>query len=1105
LRTKLFVVLSLSATLGAACGDSSSTTPGDGGVDVDVVEVLLPEVEQDAVVTFDTATGFDTSVSADAADGGEDASCPGCTGAPCGDNGDCNSGYCIEGPRGRECARTCLSECPVGYGCRGIQSAGGDPVFVCMYEHVTFCQPCDADADCETGVGGASGARCVPEDADDPTSGRFCRTRCVPGSCPEGATCEVLGDDMVCRPGGPNEVGACACSARAVSLGASTGCASQNGAGTCLGERVCLTEGEPATTCDAAVPAVEACDGADNDCDGATDEDFPALGTACDGDDDDLCAGGSWVCDGAGAMVCSDDGVAGTELCNGADDDCDGAVDEDFPTVGEACDGADADQCKDGVLACDGLGLICNDDVRSSNERCNGLDDDCDGVADDGFDLGVACDGEGDADLCADGIKVCAADGSGTTCSDSPGGFVELCNELDDDCRNGPDDTFPDKYKACDGGDADLCKDGVLICGVDGLGLVCSDDGVSKIEVCNELDDDCDGAADEDFPQKGSSCDSPVDTDSCKTGVWVCQANAIACTDDAASTNESCNGLDDDCDGQTDATDSDLVAPLNPIQLGQCAGSKQKCNGAAGFSPSYTSVPGYGLAETPDANFLDENCDGIDGDEAQAVFVKSGAADSGTCTKASPCGSITYAITQTTVAKKHVYVQAGTYTGIVEVPTGKNVEIYGGFSASWSRRARADVAHKVVLKGAKHVTDGEYMTVRARSATLKIADLFIEGPSPGDTERKDGRGLSSYAVHALSSTVTLERVDVIAGNGATGLPGTVGLDALTVAAPAKAANGGAAQQGVSVCDSSTRGAGGAAGANASCNVGTAGGAGGNGGTKDTSCGWTGFCSNCNATAGASGTSGSGTSAGGGGGGGNGGTSCSGVSAGGAGGTPFHGTGGTAGARGGAIASNFWVGGNGTDGTLGAHGSGGGGGGGSGGCDEGTDASGAGGGGGGAGGCAARAGGTGGKAGGLSVGVFASGGTLTVRDVRFIRGNGGAGGSGGPGGRGQTGGDGGDGGAAQGRGQAGGAGGRGGDGGVSGGGGGGAGGGAYAVLSLSATVNVAGTTTYEGGAGGTGGNGGDAPAAGGANADGKAGQSGVVATTRTCTSVAACGD
>jgi hypothetical protein len=93
-----------------------------------------------------------------------------------------------------------------------------------------------------------------------------------------------------------------------------------------------------------------------------------------------------WICVDD-TLSCNDDGASVVESCNGDDDDCDGATDEDFTTLGNTCDGADADECRDGTVVCapDGNGVICNDDAASVAEICNDRDDDCDGGTDEGL------------------------------------------------------------------------------------------------------------------------------------------------------------------------------------------------------------------------------------------------------------------------------------------------------------------------------------------------------------------------------------------------------------------------------------------------------------------------------------------------------------------------------------------------------------------------------------------------------------------------------------------------------------------------------------------------------------------------------------------------
>jgi hypothetical protein len=76
------------------------------------------------------------------------------------------------------------------------------------------------------------------------------------------------------------------------------------------------------------LPVPETCNGLDDDCDSQIDEDFADLGQPCDGPDADLCNEGTWVCGTPSTLVCDDDSPDAVETCNGADDDCDGMVDD---------------------------------------------------------------------------------------------------------------------------------------------------------------------------------------------------------------------------------------------------------------------------------------------------------------------------------------------------------------------------------------------------------------------------------------------------------------------------------------------------------------------------------------------------------------------------------------------------------------------------------------------------------------------------------------------------------------------------------------------------------------------------------------------------------
>ena len=93
-----------------------------------------------------------------------------------------------------------------------------------------------------------------------------------------------------------------------------------------------------------------------------------------------------------------------------------------------AC-GSDVGECVSGVRVCeDGIfGDDCQGSIDPVVEQCNALDDNCDGSIDEGFGLGLACDGN-DTDLCFDDTMTCA----GCTLGDDD---LESCNGIDDNCN----------------------------------------------------------------------------------------------------------------------------------------------------------------------------------------------------------------------------------------------------------------------------------------------------------------------------------------------------------------------------------------------------------------------------------------------------------------------------------------------------------------------------------------------------------------------------------------------------------------------------------------------------------------------------------------------
>jgi len=347
----------------------------------------------------------------------------------------------------------------------------------------------------------------------------------------------------------------------------------------------------------------EICDGQDNDCDGTADEGFDFQSDAAH------CGRCNVMCSAPNATLVCDQGLCilqqcaegfydgdfdtdtgceaacrADEACDGVDDDCDGLVDEirdvdplncgecgrvcDIPNAESTCNGG---QCS--ILRCpenhfdldanpaNGCEHICFPQ-DSGMEICDSLDNDCDGSTDEGFNFesdlqncgmcGLSCERDDSDAICAN--RLCqigdCVDGRVDLDGDPENGCeceirVEDCNNRDDDCDGTTDENL--EVSAC-GSPVGICEQGVRSCNQGEWELCVGDNGPALSETCNQLDDDCDGAVDENIPQ--APCDTGVPGEcaasqaSCVNGELICEA--------VAPLPEVCDGLDNDCNGEID-------------------------------------------------------------------------------------------------------------------------------------------------------------------------------------------------------------------------------------------------------------------------------------------------------------------------------------------------------------------------------------------------------------------------------------------------------------------------------------------------------------------------------------------------------------------------
>ncbi len=304
------------------------------------------------------------------------------------------------------------------------------------------------------------------------------------------------------------------------------------------------------------------------------------------------CAGDSSFCSGEQTRTCQDTG----SFTNWGS--CDYSI-----SNGNTCDDYNActstDTCSEGF--CSGSAITCPtagscDDStgyvwtgvcdpnsgctrdEAPQETCDGLDNDCDGQIDNDIsDIITDIFGYDSVGQCQEQIESCI-NGIFQVTQEAMGPNEELCdvNNIDEDCDGSSNEgcqCVEGETQQCGETDAGECAYGTQTCDIYGQWGECAGVIYPTEEVCDGLDNDCDGEIDEDIADIVTDVYGYDSIGECQVQVESCIDGSFQIVQEAIGpVNETCDGLDNNCNGLVDDADQDLDG------LNDCNG-EDKCPG----------------------------------------------------------------------------------------------------------------------------------------------------------------------------------------------------------------------------------------------------------------------------------------------------------------------------------------------------------------------------------------------------------------------------------------------------------------------------------------------------------------------------------------------